>query len=339
MAVKTVTLFFYFGRHIEWLCSSGKGTTASNYQSTWRMVSKYLDRQAEKFCLSAITEEWVQGFVEWLSGRGNLKASSVNYYLRYLRALYGLARKEKLIAFSDKDPFRGLAPSVPPTSKRSLSEGDLDKLVGYGERPGVKAGRIWARDVFLFLFYTRGMCFVDVYNLKKSDIHGDYIYYRRSKTGAALQVKIVSEVKRLIEKHGNPESEYVFPFLRENKRGEGELDEKSSLRRLNRHLKLIGKELGITQPLTTYVARHTWASLTEACGMNTSIISQGLGHSSERVTRIYMKGMPSHVIGNANEEMLNRLVRRKKKKKKGKNKKCPFLGKKETRHRINYRQR
>lgn len=73
--------------------------------------------------------------------------------------------------------------------------------------------------------------------------------------------------------------------------------------------------------------------------MNTSIISQGLGHSSERVTRIYMKGMPSHVIDNANEEMLNRLVRRKKKKKKGKNKKCPFLGKKETRHRINFRQR
>lgn len=327
---KTVTLFFYFRRHIEGMCSSGKGVTASNYQSAWRMVSKYLGKRAGRFRLSAITEEWVQGYADWLSKRGNLKAGSVNFYLRYLRALYEHARKEKFIACCGENPFKGFCPSVPPTSKRSLSEEDLDKLVGYGERSGVKAGRLRACDVFLFLFYTRGMCFVDVYNLKKSDIYGDYIYYKRSKTGVSLQVKIVPEVRALIEKYSNAESEYVFPFLRENKRGGVELSEKSSLRRLNRQLKQVGEELGIIQPLTTYVARHSWASMVESCGTNTSIISQGLGHSSERVTLIYMKGMPSRVIDEANEEMLDRKIRKKRGKKKNKNKKCPFLSKKET---------
>lgn len=329
---KTVTLCFYFRRHIERLCSSAKEATASNYQSAWRMVGKYLGNRAGEFLLSAITEQWVQGYVEWLSSRENLKAGSVNYYFRYLRALYGHAQKEKFVDQSNQNPFAGLSPSVPPTSKRSLSEEDLQKLVCYGERRDAKDTWLRACELFLFLFYTRGMCFVDVYNLKKSDIYGGYIYYKRSKTGVALQVKIVSEVQRLIDKYSDSDSEYLFPFLRENSRGGGELSEKNSLRRMNRHLKKVGKELGITLILSTYVARHSWASLTEACGMNTSIISQGLGHSSERVTHIYMKGMPSRVIDQANEDMLDLLIRPKKKKKKGENKNCPSLCKKKTMH-------
>lgn len=330
MAAKTVTLFSNFECRIKGLRSNGKGVTALNYLSAWRMVSKYLGEEAERFRLSAITEEWVREYAEWLLNRGNLQAGSVNFYLRNLRALYGYARREKSIVLGDRDPFKDLIPAVPPTPKRSLSDEDLYRLVGYGERSGVKANLLQACDVFLFLFYARGMCFVDVYNLKKSDLYGDYIYYRRSKTGASLQVKIVSEVKSLIGKYADSESEYVFPFLRENKRGGEELSEKSALRRLNRHLKQVGEELGFTRPLTTYVARHSWASMVEACGTNTSVISQGLGHSSERVTLIYMKGMPSRVIDEANEEMLEQKIRKKRGKKKKKNKKCPFLGKKET---------
>ncbi|MCD7848377.1 MAG: tyrosine-type recombinase/integrase, partial [Parabacteroides sp.] len=156
---------------------------------------------------------------------------------------------------------------------------------------------------------------------------------------------IIPEVRALIDKYADAESDYLFPSLRENRRGEGEVSEKSALRRLNRGLEQVGKELRITQILTTYVARHTWASMVESCGMNTAVISQGLGHSSERVTRIYMKGMPSHVIDKANEEMLNQTVRlrRKRKKERGnlknkeegeKKKKCHLLSKKGTLHRI-----
>lgn len=332
--VKMMTLSSYFATYIGRLAYGGKEKTALNYRSTWNMVSRYLGWKAAGFLLTEITDEWVHRYSEWLAAHEHLKPGSIDFYIRNLSALYGHAVREKLVDNNGRNPFRGIRPAVPVTAKRALADEDIRKLIAYTGSGSSRRSGIQARDVFLFLFYTRGMCFVDVFNLRKSDIYGVYIYYKRSKTGAALQVKIIPEVKKLIEKYSTPESEYIFPFLHQKLRGSGEVNEHSVLRRLNRNLAAIGKELGITLTLTTYVARHTWASLTEACGTNTSIISQGLGHSSERVTRIYMKGMPSHVIDNANEEMLNRLVRRKKKKRKDKNKKCLFLCKKGTSYRI-----
>ena len=177
----------------------------------------------------------------------------------------------------------------------------------------------------------RDRCFVDVFNLRKENVHGDYIGYSRSKTGVALQVKITPEMKQLMERYEEPGSPYLFPFLREKLRGgRGDVCCKSALRRINRHLGKLGDMLGISNLVTTYSARHTRASLLEACGVNTSVISQGLGHSSERVTRIYMKGMPSHVLDGANERMLDCFLRSRKKKKWDINKKCPLLCKKGT---------
>ena len=113
------------------------------------------------------------------------------------------------------------------------------------------------------------------------------------------------------------------------------MTEQSALRRINRNLGSLGKELGLAHPLTTYVARHTWATLVEACGTATAIISQSLGHSSERVTRTYMKGLPSHVIDDVNDEMLNLFIRgnnKKGKNNKCKNKKCLIPCKNRTSH-------
>lgn len=340
-----MTLRGCFCRRVEMLRARGELVTAENYRSGWRSVSKFLGGEAAVFRLSSITEEWVREYVEWLDEHRNLKPGTIDYYFRCLRALYRYAVKKRVLSPA-QDPFTGLCPSVPPTCKRTLSEEDLYKIVEFSQRGDIKKTWQQACDVFLFLFYARGMCFVDVYNLKWSNLYGNYINYHRSKTEAPLQVKIVPEIAGLLDKYTDSDSDYVFPFLRENRRREGEICEKSALRRLNRGLEQVRQALGITQTLTTYVARHTWASMVEACGMNTAIISQGLGHSSEQVTRTYMRGMPSRLIDNANEEMLNCTVRqeqnRKKKqeepesqeKKKKNRKKCHSLFKKGTLHRI-----
>ena len=110
---KMMTLRGYFSRHVDILRSNGKETTALNY---W---SKYLGGQAGKFRLSAITEEWVRGYLRWLYARGNLKPSSINFYFRCVCALYGYAVKEKLIS-PVRNPFAGLCPTVPPTCKRTF---------------------------------------------------------------------------------------------------------------------------------------------------------------------------------------------------------------------------
>ena len=321
--------------------AAGHVHTASNYESALRSVQKYLGTNAGGFPLSEVEPSWVEGYAAYLKTRHSLKAGSANCYFRNLRAVYNKAVKEGIIPPPAVAPFRGVTIPVPPTAKRTLSVEDMRKVVEAGLSAGLPSGMknklVRARDIFLFLFYARGMCFVDVFNLRKENVHGDYIGYSRSKTGVALQVKITPEMKELMERYEEDGSPYLFPFLREKLRGSGGgICCKSALRRINRHLGKLGGMLGISHPVTTYSARHTWASLLESCGVNTSVISQGLGHSSERVTRIYMKGMPSHLLDGANERMLDCFLRDKKKKEWEINKKCPLLCKKETIHKPSF---
>ena len=319
--------------------AAGHAHTASNYESALRSVQKYLGTDAGGFPLSEVGPSWVEGYAAYLKTRHSLKAGSASCYFRNLRAVYNKAVKEGIIPPPGISPFRGVTIPVPPTAKRTLSVEDMRKIVEAGLPAGLSSGTknklVRARDLFLFLFYARGMCFVDVFNLRKENVHGDYIGYSRSKTGVALQVKITPEMKQLMERYEEADSPYLFPFLREKLRGSGGgVCCKSALRRINRHLGKLGSMLGISNLVTTYSARHTWASLLEPCGVNTSVISQGLGHSSERVTRIYMKGMPSHVLDGANERMLDSFLRGQKEKEKDINKKCPLLCKKETIHKL-----
>ncbi|CAK7051899.1 MAG: hypothetical protein PARBA_01820 [Parabacteroides sp.] len=317
--------------------AAGHMHTASNYESALSSVQKYLGADAGGFLLSEVVPDWVERYAVYLKMQQGLKAGSANCYFRNLRAIYNKAVKEGILPPSAIPPFRGVSIPVPPTAKRTLSAEDMRKItearLPEGTPPRTKNNLARARDIFLFLFHARGMCFVDVFNLKKENVHGDYIGYSRSKTGVALQVKITPELKLLMERYEDADSPYLFPFLREKLRGSGSgICCKSALRRTNRYLGKLGGMLGISNLVTTYSARHTWASLLESCGVNTSVISQGLGHSSERVTRIYMKGMPSHVLDGANEQMLDCFLRGQKKKEKEINKKCPLLCKKGTFH-------
>lgn len=332
-----VLLEEWIGLLVARVRAAGHVHTASNYESALRSVQKYLGTDAEGFLLSEMVPNWVERYAAYLKTQCGLKAGSANCYFRNLRAVYNKAVKEGIMSSPGISPFRGVSIPVPPTAKRTLSVEDM-RIIMEAILPArlslcTKNNLTHARDIFLFLFYARGMCFVDVFNLRKENVHGNYIGYSRSKTGVALQIKITPEMKQLMERYKDTDSPYLFPFLREKLRGNGgNVCCKSALRRINRHLEKLGGMLGISNLVTTYSARHTWASLLESCGVNTSVISQGLGHSSERVTRIYMKGMPSHVLDEANEHMLNRFMRGSKEIERNVNNKCLLLCKKETFH-------
>lgn len=136
----------------------------------------------------------VEGYAAYLKTRHSLKASSANCYFRNLRAVYNKAVKERIIPPPGTLPFRGVSILMPPTAKCTLSVKDMWRIVEAGFPAGLPSGTknklARTRDIFLFLFYARGMCFVDVFNLRKENVHGYYIGYSRSKTGMALQVKI-----------------------------------------------------------------------------------------------------------------------------------------------------
>ena len=147
------------------------------------------------------------------------------------------------------------------------------------------------------------MSFVDMACLRQENIRGDALYYKRRKTGGQLRVKIVPQLRQLIEKYrdGN-EGGYILPILRE---GDKSLyrQYRSELRKFNNRLKKLSRDVGLDRPLTSYVARHSWATQLHDSGAPISVISQGLGHSSERVTYTYLAALSPHVIDSYSEKI------------------------------------
>ena len=322
---QTADLFLadVFKDQIDYLGKSKSQFTVDNYRNVYRSVCDFVGKKVDKLKVKDITDLWLNAYVMHMQKSGSLSLASVDNYCRILRAVYNKVVKTYSIPAGSNHPFTNIRIPVPATLKRSLEKKAVLDIISLDL--SWKKELCKARDLFMFLFYARGMCFVDVFSLRYDSINGEYICYKRSKTSAPLQVKIVPEMKMIMERYRESDNPYVFPFLRRNSYGGKDISEKSSLRRINRQLGKIGEVLGLK--LTTYVARHSWASLIEECGMSIAIISQGMGHGSERVTKTYMRGMPSRVIDNANEEMLNRLIR---KKSIEKEKKCPLLSKNET---------
>lgn len=312
-----------FNDQISALRNKQKTFTADNYRNVMRSVTNFLGNSAERFSVSGITSTWLHTYIIYLNESGRLAPGSVVCYCHILSAVYNKAVREYAIPVTTRSPFEDIHITVPPTLKRALSEDELQKVIDSDLSLRKKLSP--ARDLFLFLFYAHGMCFVDAYNLRYDQISGGHIQYRRSKTASPIQVNIVREMQDIMDRYREEGSPYVFPFLRVNQYTGEKISEKSSLRRINRQLASLGEMLGLK--LTTYVARHTWASLMEQCGASLSIISQGMGHRSQRVTMIYLRGLPSHMVDKANESMLDQFVRRKSK---VEEKKCPIFCKNET---------
>jgi len=307
--------------------------TAANYRSTMRLVSRFLGNKAAKFTLENITTDWLWRYIRYMQEANKLSASSSDLHLRTLRSVYNTAVRLQMTSRKESSPFDGVSITVPDTMKRALSGEDFLRIRDMDLSKSPEKERV--RDLFVLMLYCRGMCFIDAFNLTWDNIYDGYINYTRSKTEAPIHVLIEPEIADLLKHFKGNKDNYVFSFLHYDRYDtEKELGECSALHRVNRLLKEIGEELGLPFPLTTYVARHTWASLAEECGIATGIISQGMGHSSEHTTRIYMRGMPSRVINEANQLIFDRIIRPKGKGGKDilkKNKKrCPILPKNET---------
>lgn len=162
-----------------------------------------------------------------------------------------------------------------------------------------------SRDLFLFSFYAMGMPFIDVAHLKKSQIKDNVLTYYRQKTGTKVQVRVESCMQDIMDRYCSPSSPYVFPILRDGTTAsETTLRYCSALSYHNRLLKKIGCLSGLERPLTTYVARHSWASAAYKDGVNINVIAQALGHTSSETTRTYVRELDSSQIFQASRKVL-----------------------------------
>lgn len=290
----SIFLSTFIETRIEEKKGLGKLGITVAYQSTRASIERFARRKDIQ--LSEINRNFVKEYDFYLLKTG-VSPNTKCYYMRNFRTIYNYAVEEGYIHHNDY-PFKHIQIKPCQTVKRALSRKVMHKIASLPLPVETKIKL--ARDVFLFSFYSRGMSFVDIIFLKREQIKDNIISYTRHKTGQQLEVSLIPPLKKLITTYATP-SEYVFPFITEVGYIERYKQYKSSLRSINRYLKHIGKMVNTDIGLTTYVARHTWATLAKETGAPTSVISEGLGHTSENTTRIYLKQLDHSVIDKFNK--------------------------------------
>mgnify|MGYP002427047637 CR=1 FL=1 len=160
--------------------------------------------------------------------------------------------------------------------------------------------------MFLFSFYTRGMSFVDMAYLRKCDLCGTYLTYKRRKTRQTLHIKWEKNMRELVEKYDIPSSPYLLPIIKPDAMIDVRKQYLYASQNINRHLKLLGRELGFSNPLTLYVARHAWASIAKSKNIPLSVISEGMGHTSYKTTQVYLDSIDTAKINQANKKIIQR---------------------------------
>ena len=296
-------LFVFAGSLIEKLEMEKKNGTASNYRNTVNAFAHFAGNNRE-YHLSRLTVQVVKDFSEYLK-RKKLSPNTVWFYFCQLRAIYNKAVEEHIVA-PDIHPFSGIEVKKEATHKRAISRVEIEKVADAKLDSKNEATHL-ARDLFIFSLYTRGMAFVDMCHLTTNNLKGDILSYRRQKTGQLLEIRVEAPLRALLRKYASEDSPYLLPMLRPD-------DSYHAFtciqRKLNKRMRKIGELLGFDFPLTFYVARHSWATLAQDEGIPISIISAGMGHTSENTTHIYLAQIDSRKVDKASRKVLGFLSRK-----------------------------
>ncbi len=251
--------------------------------------------------LSDITCKLMKQYEFFLQKNGMVK-NSTSAYMRVLKALYNKAVKQRLV--KDAMPFDDVYLGVDKTVKRAITVEDLRRIKELDLTRNADLEQ--ARDIFLFSFYTRGMSFVDIMHLKKTDLKCDCLQYHRQKTGQLIVIKWEAKMQNILDKYENSRSKYLLSFFPAVV-VENYASYQSALGKTNRALHTIGKMAGIKEPLTTYVARHTWASVAHDADIPIAVISGCMGHKDEQTTQIYLSSLNIAKLHEANRKVIELL--------------------------------
>ena len=293
-------LFSFMESIITHLKRLGKIRTSETYAATLCSFKRF--REGKDMILDDIDSDMMMAYEAYLRNIG-ISPNSSSFYMRNLRAVYNRAVEKELT--SQRFPFKHVYTGVDKTVKRAVPLKVIKQIkeMDFSMNPTFDL----ARDMFLFSFYTRGMSFVDMSYLRKKDLLNGVLSYRRRKTGQQLFIKWEKCMQEIVDKYDTSQSNYLLPIIKPF----NEIDERTqyiyAAHNINRCLKIIGKELGLSVSLTLYVARHAWASIAKSKNIPLSVISEGMGHDSEATTRIYLASLDTVAIDKANSMILKSL--------------------------------
>ncbi len=303
------SLFNFMKGIIIKLRQNGNVRTSETYATTLNSFRKFLTSHAlengfmqyEDITLDSINSDVMRAYQAWHQRRG-VVPNTISFYTRILRAVYNRAVEEDII--ENRHPFRHVYTGIDKTEKRALSLSLIKRIktLDLSRIPTLD----FARDIFILSFMLRGMSFVDMAFLKKSDLADGRIIYRRRKTGQKLVIEWTKDMQVILDKYPENRTDYLLPIIRKNCVNERAVYRNVSYR-INHSLKIIAKKLGLDIPLTLYVARHSWASIAKSKGIPLSVISEGMGHDNEMTTQIYLASLDSSVVDKANSVILDSL--------------------------------
>lgn len=290
--VREYSLFNFMEGIIARLKQNGKIRTSETYRSTLNSFRKF--RHNKDIMLDCISSETMENYEAWHKTRG-VAPNTISFYTRILRAVYNRAVEDEII--EDRNPFRHVYTGVDKTVKRALPLEIIRKIKALDLSLAPMLD--FARDMFIMSFYLRGMSFIDMAFLKRNNLKKGYIVYRRHKTGQRLSIEWTKEMQLILDKYPENSSDYLLPIIRRPGTNERYTYRNISYS-INHNLKKIAELIGVSIPLTLYVARQSWASAAKSKGIPISVISEGLGHDNEATTQIYLASLDSSIIDRAN---------------------------------------
>ena len=292
-----LSLFGFMQDTISQLKQLGKVRTSETYTAALASFMKF--REGQDILLCEIDSDTMMLYEAWLKFNGNCP-NTTSFYMRILRAVYNRAVEKELT--EQKYPFKHVYTGIGKTVKRALQLKAIKRIKELDLT--LKPHLDYARDMFLFSFYTRGMSFIDMAYLKKSDLKNGVIIYRRRKTGQQLTIKWEKCMEDIIAKYdGYSTAQYLLPIITDLCT-DGRTQYRNAISRINVALKEVAHLAGLNMPLTMHCARHCWASIAKSKNIPLSVISEGMGHDSEETTRIYLASLDTNAVDKANSLIL-----------------------------------
>jgi site-specific recombinase XerD len=276
---------------------------AKNHRIRSSEIRKYVLKQfmqwrdGQDIAIDNVTAEVMERYEAHLRSR-DLSLNTVSFNMRVLRSCYNKAIEK--FHLTDNRPFKNVYTGIAQTDKRALSIDDIKKIKWCHT---TDRDELFARDMFMFSFYTRGMSFVDMAYLKPANIKSGCLHYKRHKTGQSITVKWEQCMMEIVNRYQGQCSTYLLPII-QKANGKERNQYRGVQGKVNKALKGLAKRCGISKNLTMYVARHSWANAANTLNYPLELISYAMGHTSVKTTKIYLNSIDMSKIDQLNTTIL-----------------------------------
>ncbi len=293
------SLFSIVRRHAERLYADNKIGSSNKFKQLLNSLRRF--RDGKDLSIFDLNADLVEAYDAWMRLQ-NLKRNTRSFYHCRLRTIYNKMVAGGIIEPASRSPFENVFTGMDATTKRAISKDEIFRIqqLDLSANPA----QDFARIIFLLSFYLRGMSFIDMAYLRKSDIRDGILTYCRHKTGQQLSIKWEQQMQDVVDALPKSETDYLLPII--TKEGaEGRKQYENKMKSVNRRLKSVAQKAGISVPLSTYWSRHSWSTIARDNDVPISIISKALGHNSIVTTQIYLDSISNDKVDEANRLVIS----------------------------------